>query len=394
MFLRNTYNYTMGYVEVQVEGYFVERFINLCMNRNIEIWDIKRKHDGIIEFKIRNCDMNKINKIAEVTRSNISIVNEVGIPHLAKKYKKRRIFFIVFFCAILGIYLLSLRIWKIEIVGDFSIPINEIREELIQEDFKIGVAKKNLDFDKIKRNIYIRRNDILWMGFEIKGTKAIVEVTERKLPNVDELDGVPCNIVSDKDGVVEKILVRVGNKMVEKGDVVFKGDILVSGVISGEKIDDSYVSSDAEIWLKTWYTGKVSIPYEKDIITKTGKIENKYKIKLGNYIINLSNNDTNFEKYDKITNIKKLTLFGKYELPIELVTTSYEEYNIEEIKITKEQAIAKAKEEATVIAKSTMTANADIIDCDYKMFLTETTVIVRATIECLEAVGVKERIVY
>ncbi len=384
----------MGYVEVQVEGYFVERFINLCMNRNIEIWDIKRKHDGIIEFKIRNCDMNKINKIAEVTRSNISIVNEVGIPHLAKKYKKRRIFFIVFFCAILGIYLLSLRIWKIEIVGDFSIPINEIREELIQEDFKIGVAKKNLDFDKIKRNIYIRRNDILWMGFEIKGTKAIVEVTERKLPNVDELDGVPCNIVSDKDGVVEKILVRVGNKMVEKGDVVFKGDILVSGVISGEKIDDSYVSSDAEIWLKTWYTGKVSIPYEKDIITKTGKIENKYKIKLGNYIINLSNNDTNFEKYDKITNIKKLTLFGKYELPIELVTTSYEEYNIEEIKITKEQAIAKAKEEATVIAKSTMTANADIIDCDYKMFLTETTVIVRATIECLEAVGVKERIVY
>ena len=33
----------LGYVIVEVEGYYIERFINICQNKKILIWNIKRE---------------------------------------------------------------------------------------------------------------------------------------------------------------------------------------------------------------------------------------------------------------------------------------------------------------------------------------------------------------
>ena len=48
----------LGYVRIEVEGYYIERFINLCTNRKIFTWNLKRDSGvklflniGINEFK-------------------------------------------------------------------------------------------------------------------------------------------------------------------------------------------------------------------------------------------------------------------------------------------------------------------------------------------------------
>ena len=390
LFLRNTYNFAVGYAKIQIEGYFVERFINLCLNRNIEVWDVCKKYEGVITLKVKLHDLEKLNEIADITRSEVTIIKNAGIPYVASLYSKRKIFFAVSAIALILIYLGSLRIWDIEITGDFSIPIEEIQKELLTENVKVGMKKDDLDFDTIKRNIYMRRSDILWMGFDIKGVKAVIEVLERTEPKKDELKDKPCNIVADKDGVVEKIFVRDGTRVKNVGEVVFKGDMLVSGIVSSEHSEDRHVHSNAEILLKTWYTGKTAVPFEKTVVSKTGNVEKKHKMQLGNYTINLSNTSTNFEKYDTISDVKKLTLFGEIELPISLETTSYEEVIADEIKYTKEQAEKIAKEEALNIAKKSIPSDAKIIDSEYKVFYADNEVIVRVTTECLEEVGVKE----
>lgn len=42
MFLR-LWNYIKGYVIIFVEGYFLEKFVNICTRRQIFLWDIKKK---------------------------------------------------------------------------------------------------------------------------------------------------------------------------------------------------------------------------------------------------------------------------------------------------------------------------------------------------------------
>ncbi|MBQ9279840.1 MAG: sporulation protein YqfD [Clostridia bacterium] len=228
MFLQNTYRFTVGYVEIQVEGYFVERFLNLCLNRNIEVWDINRKYDGIIILKLHHYDLEKINEIAEVTKTEVKILKKNGVPHIANLYSKRKIFLMISILVMILIYLASQRIWQIAIIGDFSFPLEEIENELLMEKVKVGMHKDDLDFDSIKNRIYVRRSDILWMGFEINGVKLTVEVLERTDPPKDALTGKPCDIISDKDGIIAKIFVREGTKLKNVGDVVVKGETLVS----------------------------------------------------------------------------------------------------------------------------------------------------------------------
>ena len=44
MFLKVWLNYIIGYVNIKVESYFLERFINICISKKIFLWNIKRKN--------------------------------------------------------------------------------------------------------------------------------------------------------------------------------------------------------------------------------------------------------------------------------------------------------------------------------------------------------------
>ena len=38
MFIKMLIGYIVGYVRIVVEGYYIERFINLCTSQKIAIW--------------------------------------------------------------------------------------------------------------------------------------------------------------------------------------------------------------------------------------------------------------------------------------------------------------------------------------------------------------------
>ena len=62
----------------------------------------------------------------------------------------------------------------------------------------------------------------------IEGTDCSGKETQTKsLVKRLEKDNIPCNIIADKDGIIEKISVRQGMKKVDVGDSVCKGDIFL-----------------------------------------------------------------------------------------------------------------------------------------------------------------------
>lgn len=393
MFLENTWRYMRGYICIKVEGYFVERFLNLCMLKNIELWNIKKKNEIELTANIRYVDYRAVEEIANITKCKINKNLAKGIPDLVIRYKKRKALICALFLMLIIINIYTSRIWHIEIIGDFTIPIEELWDELKLEGVKIGMRKKDLNYDEIKRNIYLRRDDVAWMGFEIHGTKAYAKIVERKNVEKDELKNEPCNIVSDKDGVVEKILVRTGVKSVNKGDTVVKGQVLISGSLSSENSVSRNVHADGKVVLKTWYINRETVPYEKDVAYKTGENEKKYKLEIGNYQINLINTSTKFEKYDTITVSNQLKLFNKFDLPIKLTELTYEELNVDTITYTKTQAEKIAREKATAGMQSIMSNNnITILNTDYKTFENEDGICVEVTLECLEDVGIEEKI--
>ena len=83
-----------GTIIVQIEGFFIERFINLCKLQNIEIAEIKYITAGLITFKTSSNNFGKIKSIAAKTKCTAKIKKKKGIYFVIFKYKKGECFFI------------------------------------------------------------------------------------------------------------------------------------------------------------------------------------------------------------------------------------------------------------------------------------------------------------
>ena len=240
MLLRILFNYILGYITIEVEGFFIERFINICKIKNILLWNIKRKNSTRIKANISIKDFKNIKPILRKTKCKSKIESKKGIPFIFNKYRKRKIFIITFLMIIFLMIIISRFIWNIEIIGSDNISKNEIKNNLEESGLKIGVLKSKVNIKDIINEIRLKRDDIAWMGIKLKGTNAIVEIVEsdKKPEIIDENDY--CNIISNKEGIIKKIDAQRGTALVKPGDVVKKGTILIRrmdrGKIYGYKV--------------------------------------------------------------------------------------------------------------------------------------------------------------
>lgn len=228
-------SYICGYVNISVEGYFIERFINMCISKRILLWNTKREKSTYLQTNISIKDFKRIKEIAKKTKCRININKKKGLPFMLNKYKKRKIFVLALLVIIISILATSRYIWNIEIIGNEKINTEEILQQLNEKGIVIGAEKSKIDPEEIIRKIRLKRDDIAWMSIDLNGTNAIIKIVENtEKPEILDKNDY-CNIVANKSGVITKINARTGTPVVKIGDVVTKDTILV-GRMDGGKI--------------------------------------------------------------------------------------------------------------------------------------------------------------
>ena len=395
MLLKLIINYILGYLTINVEGYFIERFINMCRNKNILLWNIKRKNSSFIICKIGIKEFKKIRDIAKKTKCKITITSKKGIPFIFEKYKKRKIFLLMM-CIIGGLlFVLSQFVWNIEvkITGD-TLNEDEIINSLNENGLYIGEKKSSIDVKEIINNVRLKREDISWIGIEIKGTNAIVEVVEaeEKPEVVDENDY--CSIVSDKPGKILKVIANNGTAMVKPGDIVKEGSLLIAGWIEGRYTGTRFVRADGKIDALVWYTETASVELNEKKIEKTGNTEKKYALNINNFRINLYKKLSNFEKYDTIYTAKKIKIFSNFYIPVELIECNNFEIKEENVNYSEEEAKAEAKRRAEEKLNDKVKDKENIRNVTVNYTVEEDEVKAEVTYEVFENIGTNEKIVF
>lgn len=333
-----------GYLLIKLVGNSPERFLNLCCSKNIFIWNIMQTDEGYT-FYIDIKDFKRLKAIIRKTRVKLIILKRYGFPFILFRYRKRKVFFIsIIFCSII-VYILSLYIWNISISGEYSNTKETIMEFLKTQEIYSGIMKKNINCQDIEDMIRKEYNDIGWVSAEIKGTRLIIKVNETNMPQIHEKQTMPCNIVAQKDGIITSIVTRNGTPVVSQGDVVKKGDILVSGVVKiigdGDiQLGERLVISDADIRMKTFYDyeDKQNLMYINKIYTNN--FCDGYSLQIFNKKIILYNPFKNYDKYDIIIDTQNLKLGENFFLPLSLIKISYYEYNEQKSKYQSEEIIS------------------------------------------------------
>lgn len=198
MFLKILMSYILGYVEIKVEGYYIERFINICNTKKIFLWNVKRDKNTIMYARLRINEFKKLKNIAKTTKCKLEITNKKGLPFALNKYRKRKVFAICLLSIVLLLIITSNYVWNIEIISDGDINKEEIIAILEQEGLKLGASKGKIDTKKVINNIRLNRDDIAWIGIKLEGTNAIVEIVKSKEKPQIVAEDEYCNIVSDK----------------------------------------------------------------------------------------------------------------------------------------------------------------------------------------------------
>ena len=165
---------------------------------------------------------------------------------------------------------------------------------------KCGTSKAKLNTKQVIDQIRLQRADIAWLGIEISGTNAKVQIVEADL----KPDIIPeeeyCNLVATKEGMITKVSAQNGTPLVKEGEIVKKGSVLVGGWLEGKYTGTRYVHANGEVQAKVWYSEKIQIPLNQEKKELTGNEEKKYSVKINNFEINLGKRLSKFENYDKI----------------------------------------------------------------------------------------------
>lgn len=171
MFIRLILQLIFGYVRIETEGFFIERFINICTNKKILIWNLKRENGIKLYLNCGIKEYKKIVKIAKKTSCRIKIIKKNGVPFFLNKYKKRKIF--AFLCGVI-IFLICISsqyVWNIEVNVKDNVKIENIIQDLENLGLKKGVLKRKINTEKIINEIRLKRNDIAWIRVEYKWNK-------------------------------------------------------------------------------------------------------------------------------------------------------------------------------------------------------------------------------
>jgi len=381
----------LGYVRIQVEGYYAERFINICTNRKLLIWNLKRKNVVELCLNIGIKDFKKLSDIARRTNCKVRIINKKGIPFLLYKYKKRKIFAIFLLIIVIMIFISSMYVWNIDIYIQDNESIENIQEDLQKLGLKQGIKKNKIDTDKIINDIRLNRNDIAWIGIDIEGTNVKVKIVKAKeqpeiISNKDY-----CDIIAKKSGTISKITAQNGTAVVKVGDIVNTGDILIKGIMEGKYTEPRQVHSLGVVEAEIVYSKTKEIYFEQEIYNQTGKKENKYEINFNNKKVKLYKNISKYEFYITEVNQKKIKISKNFYLPISITKRT----NLEQTKEVKEYSLEEAIEIATKdLAKdfeNELSNKESIIDKNVKTIQKEDSVIVTLVYKVIEEIGEEKR---
>ena len=381
----------LGYVKIQVEGYYVERFINICTNRKLLIWNLKRKNVAQLCLNIGIRDFKKLSDIARRTNCKIRIINKKGIPFLLYKYKKRKIFAIFLLIIIIMIFISSMYVWNIDIYIQDNESIENIQEDLQKLGLKQGIKKNKIDTDKIINDIRLNRSDIAWIGIDIEGTNVRVNIVKAKeqpeiISNKDY-----CDIIAKKSGTISKITAQNGTAVVKVGDTVNTGDILIKGIMEGKYSEPRQVHSLGVVEAEIVYSKTKEIYFEQEIYNQTGKKENKYEINFNNKKVKLYKNISKYEFYITEVNQKKIKISKNFYLPISITKIT----NLEQTKKVKEysldEAIEIATKDLTIDFENELSNKESIIDKNVNTIQKEDSVIVTLVYKIVEEIGEEKR---
>jgi len=391
VFMVKLWQYLRGYLDISIKGAMVEKFINLATQQGIFPWDLRRIN-GAVKAKINVEDFRLLRPLARKTQCRVKIVGRHGLPFVVLRLRQRKGLVVgaVLFC--LALYFLSSFIWFVEITGTDKLEPGLLREAAASLGVRPGVLRFSIDIPAVKQELLIEYDEIAWVGINIRGTKATIEIIEKKLPPPQDSEtGRPCDIVAGQDAVITRIAVLEGMAVVQEGETVQRGQVLISGQASDGITGVQLVRANGIVEGRVWREATGEAYLVRKYAQRTGRSAAQVVVKYGKDVaVTLGRRSIPFATFESEQTSKKLSVWRNSAASVEIIYIRYFETKIVEETVSPEKAVDLARQKATTLLQDQLSADATVIDRRYEVLASDDPgrIRVRAVIETQESIGI------
>ncbi len=386
----NILKFLRGYVQIKVWGFAPERFLNLCGNKNILLWDIKK--DGEVYYMyISLAGFRQLKSIARKTRTRVVIQKRFGLPFLVPTIFARKIFIVGLITACFFWFWSSLYVWNITIEGNYSITDDMFIRFLNENGVKVGVRSSEIDIEGLEKEIRKTFTDITWTSAKLSGTVLQISVKENDAVMTPEKETEYADLYAEKDGKIVSIIVRAGQPKVKIGDTVKMGTLLISGMIPVYNEDTTirkyqYTRADADIFVERIQDVYEAIPFDYIKKVYTGREYERKFIEICGKVYSFGK-EPDFCYYDVVNTKKEVSLLEGLKLPVSFGTYTYREYQNVECSYTLSEAETLLQEKYSIFLAGLEEKGVQIIEKNVKIDTSSGIWVLKGELKVREKIG-------
>lgn len=211
-------------------------------------------------FTMSRADFLSIRGYLEEKGDTVTVLASRGPGIILAGMLRRPILSLVIAALLFLTLWLPTKVLFIRVEGNREVPSQQILQSAEVSGIRFGAGVRGLRSERVKNSLLQQIPRLSWVGVNTKGCVATITVAERQTadPIAQEQTQVS-SMVASHDAQITDITVTAGNALCKAGDVVAKGQILISGYTDcGIKIQATHAKG--EVFGKTLYEKQLLFP--------------------------------------------------------------------------------------------------------------------------------------
>ena len=320
-----------GLVRAEISGPEPEKLLNACLAENLPLIRPQSADRWTLRLGVYEGDWPRLEELAANCGCEVRLLSHRGGSRIGKLLRRRFGLLMAAGTLLALLFVSSLFVWEIDPVGAEEISRGELLRVLEDSGLCCGCFWPALDADALRDRVLLREPRLAWLAVNIHGSVAEVRLLPRaEKPEIPQ-EGGAADLRAARAGIVRNVSARSGQVLVQPGQAVTAGELLVSGTVDSITAAPRKVRAQGEVWADAWYELTAVCPPLQGKESGSAGSRERYALKFGGKRINFyQNGGKTIDGCDKIVHEYTLGIQGLFRLPLTLVWEELRPYRAAE----------------------------------------------------------------
>lgn len=310
----------LGEARIRILGAEPEKLVDRGARMGLGLRRIRREDALSLSAAVREGDLPALEEAAALCGCEVQVCARRGGSVSRARIRARRTLLAALLLAAALLGASSLFLWEIRVVGCESLGEGQVLRALADCGVERGCFWPGIQADLVRSHVLTELPELAWMTVNVSGSRATVLVTERS-PRPEILrEDRGADVRAGCAGVITEMTVLNGRALVQPGDAVLEGELLVSGSMESITAPARSVRAMAEIRAETRHELTAVCPPEALQLVQSGRSNSRFALQIRRNRVNLGFFPRKgLDECDKIMHEYNLGVKGLFSLPVTLI---------------------------------------------------------------------------